>query len=145
MKSISFDLFSIKWSTLVKDWKCQFISKKLMYFDFFDHFQYNLISFRLKSIDFELFNLFLSSWNQFRHNNSNSGDKFRSKKLIKSRFDHDISQFGDLDWLHCLSIWRRHIIFLNTNLKYSEMIFLYYILCYEFLTINLSKRGVNKQ
>ena len=42
----------------LKDQNCQFTLKKLIYFDFFDHFWYNLISFQLNSIDFELFNLF---------------------------------------------------------------------------------------
>ena len=35
----------------LKDQKCQYVLKKLIYFDFFNHFQSITISFQLKLID----------------------------------------------------------------------------------------------
>ena len=38
----------------LRDQNCQYILKKLIYFDIFNHFQSILISYPLKAIDFEL-------------------------------------------------------------------------------------------
>ena len=44
-------------------------------------------------IAFTILDAFLSCWNQFFRDNSDSDDQFGSKKLIKSQFDHNLSQF----------------------------------------------------
>ena len=77
-------------------------SKLSIYFNIFDNFWSILISFLLKSIDFKLFNIIRTRFNQIRRDNFKSSFKFGSKMLIKRRFDHNISRFGDLDQLHCL-------------------------------------------
>ena len=74
------------------------------YFNIFDYFGSILISYRLKLIGFELFDINWTRFNQFRHDNLTSGFKFGSKMLIRRRFDHDMSRFGDLDWLDHLSL-----------------------------------------
>ena len=62
-----------------------------------------LISFQLKRQHFRLrrlhFRSLLSPRNRFCPDESDSDDKFRSKKLIKSRFDKDIKQNLALDQL----------------------------------------------
>ena len=92
IKSIDFDLFYFQlkdWPSLtkrskilIKRSKLFIYIKKVNLFWLFDHFLSNSISFRLKSIDFKLFNLLWSCWNQFRHDDSDSDDKFGSKKSI---------------------------------------------------------------
>ena len=76
----------------------------LIYFDIFDINRSLWISFRLKSIDFNLFDIIRTCFNQFLCDEIKSGFKCGSKKSIKSRFNHDIFQFGDLDGLHRLSL-----------------------------------------
>ena len=53
---------------------------------------------------FYLFNIFGTDFNQFRHDDYKSSYKFGLKKLIKSRFDHDLSWNLSLSWLHCISL-----------------------------------------
>ena len=62
-----------------------------MTFPIFDHFWYK-------------FDLFLSHWNQFCHDDLDSVDKFRLKKSIKSQFDHNISRHFALGQLVPLSL-----------------------------------------
>ena len=108
----NFNLFSIARSTLVdkrskywlKDWKyrlkdqnCKFISKKSIWFDFFDINRSFLISFRLKSIKFDHFDIIWTCFNQFFRKDLDSVDQFGSKESIKRQFDPDTSWFGNLD------------------------------------------------
>ena len=81
-----------------------------MYFDFFDHFglfRSFLNNFNLFSIYFNLFNIVQTQFNQFHNDDSDWDDKFRSKKFIKSQFDHHISQLVNLDRLDRLSLLYR--------------------------------------
>ena len=78
--------------------------KKSIYFILFHHYWSLSISFRSVLINSNCFDIFWTDNNQFRSDELKSGFKFGSKKLIKRRFDHDISRFGDLDRLHCLSL-----------------------------------------
>ena len=63
-----------------------------------------LISVQLKSIDFDLFNIIQACFKKICRYKLKYHFNFRSKKLIQSQFDHDISPFGDLDWLHRLRL-----------------------------------------
>ena len=65
-----------------------------IFIDFFNHFQYN---FYLFTNEIELFNYFLSPWNQFCQDDSDSDDEFGYKKLIKRHFDHNIKPNLALD------------------------------------------------
>ena len=71
--------------------------KKSIYFDFFYCLWSILISFQLKSINFNLLNIIRTCFNRFRRSKLKSGFKFGSKKSIKSWFDHGISWLVDLD------------------------------------------------
>ena len=109
-KSISFDVILIKndrfkdQNCWLKDWKYQNLSEKLIYFDFFDINWSLSISFQLKSFDIDLFDIIQTHFNQFPRTELKPGFKFELKKSIKRQFDHYVSWFGDLDWLHCLSL-----------------------------------------
>ena len=69
------------WKSWFKDRKSQNITKKSIYFDFFDHFW----SFWSLSINFELFVEILTCFDQFWF------QEFGSKKSIKRPFDRKIS------------------------------------------------------
>ena len=60
------------------------------------------ISFQKKLIDFDLFNIIGICFNRFCHDELKSGFKFGLKKSIKRWLN--ISRFGDLDQLNCLSL-----------------------------------------
>ena len=83
------------WKSKLKDWKSQFISKESIYFGFF----IITISFWSLLIDFGHFFIIRTDDNQFCCGKLKSDFKFGSKKLIKSRFDHNISWNLALDWL----------------------------------------------
>ena len=74
-------------------------SKKSIYFDFFDHYWSLLILIWSLSIEFELMDIFWTDNIQYCSNELKSGFKFGLKKLIKSRFHHNISWLVDLDRL----------------------------------------------
>ena len=88
----------------LKDWKSQFLSKRSIYFDFFDQYQSILISFWSLLIDFDLFNILCTLFKWFCHDHSDMGDKFGLKKSIKCWFDQDISWLVDLDQFDNLSL-----------------------------------------
>ena len=83
----------------------------IIYFDIFDNFWSISISFWFKLIDFKLFDIIGTCFNPFRRDNLTSGLEFGSKMLIKRWLDHDITRFGDLDWLDRLDLvqlnWRK--------------------------------------
>ena len=109
----------------LKDPKSQFILKNSIYIEnvnifwlfrslsiYFDHFSISFrslfdlftISFWSLLIDFDLFDIIWTRLNRFCHDNWFGFQDFRSKKSIKRLFDHDISQFVNLDRLDLLSL-----------------------------------------
>ena len=102
---------SIKKSKLlIKRSKLLIYIKKSIYFDFFGPFQFISISYQLKSIDFDLYDIIQTHFDQFCHDELKSGFKFGWKMLIKRQFDHNISGFGDLDRLHRLSLFKTLVV-----------------------------------
>ena len=108
LKSISFNIIVIFWSKLDQKWSIKRSkklikrskksikrSKKSIYIEkvniiwlFYISRSFS-ISFWLKSIKFDLFNIIVTCFNQFCGDELKSSFKFGLKKLIKSQFDHD--------------------------------------------------------
>ena len=82
----------------------RYILKKSIYFYFFNYFCSIWISFWLKLIDFDLFDIIRTHFNRFRHEVLKSGFKFGSIKSIKRWFDQYISPFGNLNQFYSLSL-----------------------------------------
>ena len=62
------------------------------FFIFFDQIPANPISFLFLLINFELFNGFLSCWNQFCHDDLDFNDDFGAKMLIKWQFESNFKR-----------------------------------------------------
>ena len=59
------------WNYQLNDQNCQFIWKKLIYFNFFDHFRFDSITYWLKtkiikSINYDIFDIIRTCFNPFR-------------------------------------------------------------------------------
>ena len=63
-----------------------------------------MISFQLKSIDIDFFDIIRIRFSRFRRNDLDFDDKFGSQNSIKRPFCHDIKQNLALDGLDCQSL-----------------------------------------
>ena len=93
------------------------------------------ISFWYLLINFNLFSMIWTQFNQFCCDELKSGFRFGLKKSIKSWFDHNISWLVNLDRLDCLSLVKYR--------QYNQFIKLFHKICPSFCYLRPNKFKIN--